>query len=379
MIGRPVSYGILSSAAPTVCGLATFTAALAKELERKGNVVSLVRVLDEAEEPSSSKIPIIANLIGSDWRTVETAARALNRCDVAIVQLEYGLYGGEDGDDVVRLLHLLAVPTIADLHTVLSRPLPNQRDVLNEVIKSVDSVVVMTKSAEQTLREVFEVGNTPISVIPHGATVVGSNGQRERNARPTILTWGLLGPGKGIEWVIDTMATLKDLVPTPLYIVAGRTHPKVLVREGESYRRKLMDQVVDIGVGDMVHFDNTYRDLLSLTSLIENADVVVLPYDSKDQATSGVLVDAIAAGRPVIATPFPHAIELLCSGAGIIVDHEDPSSLARALRDVLTNSTVSENMKREARRLSLGLSWESVAVQYLELNEFMLKRTDVSA
>jgi glycosyltransferase involved in cell wall biosynthesis len=129
----------------------------------------------------------------------------------------------------------------------------------------------------------------------------------------------------------------------------------------------------------MVHFDNTYRDLLSLTSLIENADVVVLPYDSKDQATSGVLVDAIAAGRPVIATPFPHAIELLCSGAGIIVDHEDPSSLARALRDVLTNSTVSENMKREARRLSLGLSWESVAVQYLELNEFMLKRTDVSA
>jgi len=209
--------------------------------------------------------------------------------------------------------------------------------------------------------------------------VVGSNARRESNVRPRILTWGLLGPGKGIEWVIDTMATLKELDPAPLYVVAGRTHPKVLAREGEAYRQRLMDQVLDGGLSNMVHFDNTYRDLLSLTALIESADVVVLPYDSKDQATSGVLVDAIAAGRPVIATPFPHAVELLSSGAGIIVDHEDPDSLARALREVVTNPTTATSMKREAQVLALGLSWESVALQYVQLNEFMLEQTDVSA
>lgn len=379
MNARPVSYGILSSGAPTVCGLATFTAALGRELERKGNVVSLVRVLDEEEVPSSSRIPIIANLIGSDRRTVETAARALNQCGVAIVLHEYGLYGGADGDDVVRVLHLLEVPIIAVLHTVLAKPTPHQREVLNEVINSVDAVVVMTRSAERTLREVFVVGTTPVSVIPHGATVTASRGEREEKDRPVILTWGLLGSGKGIEWVIDAMATLKDLVPRPLYVIAGRTHPKVLAREGETYRQKLMDRVIDNGVSELVHFDNTYRDPLSLTSLIEGADVVVLPYDSKDQATSGVLVDAIAAGRPVVATAFPHAIELLASGAGRIVDREDSQSLGRTLREILTNSTVAGEMKHEAQRLALGLSWESVALQYLELNEFMLKRSDVPA
>jgi len=379
MNARPISYGILSSAAPTVCGIATFSAALARELERLGNVVSLVRVLEDEEAPSSSKIPIIANLVATDRHSVDVAARALNRCEVAIVQHEYGLYGGSDGDDVVRVLHLLDVPTVAVLHTVLPTPTEHQREVLNEVMRSVDSVVVMTKAAARTLREVYDVGTTPLSVIAHGAMVVGSNARRESNVRPRILTWGLLGPGKGIEWVIDTMATLKDLDPAPLYVVAGRTHPKVLARDGEAYRQRLMDQVLDGGLSNMVHFDNTYRDLLSLTALIESADVVVLPYDSKDQATSGVLVDAIAAGRPVIATPFPHAVELLSSGAGIIVDHEDPDSLARALREVVTNPTTATSMKREAQGLALGLSWESVALQYVQLNEFMLEQTDVSA
>lgn len=379
MNARPISYGILSSAAPTVCGIATFSAALARELERRGNVVSLVRVLEDEEAPSSSKIPIIANLVATDRHSVDVAARALNRCEVAIVQHEYGLYGGSDGDDVVRVLHLLDVPTVAVLHTVLPTPTEHQREVLNEVMRSVDSVVVMTKAAARTLREVYDVGTTPLSVIAHGAMVVGSNARRESNVRPRILTWGLLGPGKGIEWVIDTMATLKDLDPAPLYVVAGRTHPKVLARDGEAYRQRLMDQVLDGGLSNMVHFDNTYRDLLSLTALIESADVVVLPYDSKDQATSGVLVDAIAAGRPVIATPFPHAVELLSSGAGIIVDHEDPDSLARALREVVTNPTTATSMKREAQGLALGLSWESVALQYVQLNEFMLEQTDVSA
>jgi glycosyltransferase involved in cell wall biosynthesis len=129
----------------------------------------------------------------------------------------------------------------------------------------------------------------------------------------------------------------------------------------------------------MVSFDNSYRDLLSLTSLIESADVVVLPYDSKDQATSGVLVDAIAAGRPVVATSFPHAIELLGTGAGIVVNRKDPQAIGRALKEIITEPEVAERMAREARRLAVGLSWESVAQQYFAMNDLLFKRVDVPA
>jgi len=376
---HPISYGFLSSGPPTPCGLATFTAALAQEFERTGNIVSLVRVLDREEAASTSRIPVIGQLIAEDRRTISSAIRALNQCDVVIVQHEYGLYGGPDGEDVLRVLHGLDVPTIAILHTVLSHPMQHQREVLDEVIASVDAAVVMTESAARTLREHFNVGTTPIRVIPHGATLVASRHQHQSVDRPKILTWGLLGPGKGIEWVIESLVGLKRLDPVPLYVIAGRTHPKVLAREGESYRQSLIKMVEDLGVSHMVSFDNSYRDLLSLTSLIESADVVVLPYDSKDQATSGVLVDAIAAVRPVVATSFPHAIELLGTGAGIVVNRKDPQAIGRALKEIITEPEVAERMAREARRLAVGLSWESVAQQYFAMNDLLFKRVDVPA
>jgi glycosyltransferase involved in cell wall biosynthesis len=375
----PTSYGFLSSAPPTPCGLATFTSALAKEFERAGNIVSLVRVLDIEEAASPSNMPLIGRLIAEDRSTIVSATTALNCCDVVIVQHEYGLYGGPDGEDVLRVLQGLNVPSMAILHTVLASPTQHQRAVLNEVIKSVDAVVVMTESAERTLREVFIVGSTPVRRIPHGAAVVAIPRDRAVSLQPTVLTWGLLGPGKGIEWAIEAMAQLRDLTPTPHYVIAGRTHPKVLAREGEHYRQKLIQKVDDLGITHMVSFDNSYRDSLSLAALIDSADVVVLPYDSKDQATSGVLVDAIAAGLPVIATSFPHAAELLCSGAGVIVDRQDPFAIATALREIMTVPDVAERMAREARRVAAGLSWESVAGQYLAMNDFLLKRLDVPA
>ena len=121
------------------------------------------------------------------------------------------------------------------------------------------------------------------------------------------------------------------------------------------------------GVAASVSFDDSYRDVSSLTRLIQQAAVVVLPYDSRDQVTSGVLVDAIAAGRPVVATAFPHAIELLSSGAGIVVPHENPAALAHALRRVLTEPDLAADMAAEAARLAPQLGWQAVAGRYAHL------------
>ena len=181
-----------------------------------------------------------------------------------------------------------------------------------------------------------------------------------------ILTWGLIGPGKGIERVIDAMASMDHLASRPRYLVAGQTHPSVLAADGEAYRNARIEQASRNGVSDSVLFDATYRDVDSLTALIQSCSVVVLPYDTKDQVTSGVLVDAIAAGRPVIATAFPHAVEMLASGAGIVVDHDDPEALVDALRRVLVEPGLADAMAAEASRLAPAMGWPVVAGAYVE-------------
>jgi glycosyltransferase involved in cell wall biosynthesis len=362
-----VTYGILSSAPPTPCGIATFSTALGQALTRQGVNVRLVRVLDAPEVETTSPFRVTAELIGNDPASIEGAIQALNDCDAAVIQHEYGLFGGSDGSDVIRVLDGLFVPVVAILHTVLPRPTPHQLEVLNALIRRVDRIVVMTGAAEATLRQINDVGSTMVEVIPHGAAVSADQTPVCGSARPLLLTWGLIGPGKGIEWMIDALVRLRDLRPQPHYVIAGRTHPKVLAREGDVYRQSLESRARINGVEPMVTFDNSYRDLDSLGSLIADAAVVVLPYDSSDQATSGVLVDAIAAGRPVVATDFPHSRELLATGAGFVVAHRDPDGLARALRRILTDGSLADSMAAEARRLAPSLGWDEVARQYKNL------------
>ena len=188
------------------------------------------------------------------------------------------------------------------------------------------------------------------------------------------LTWGLLGPGKGIEWAIDAIADLADLAPHPNYVIAGATHPKVLAHSGQEYRQMLVQRAATSAAAPWVSFDDTYRDLASLTALIRSADLVVLPYDSTDQVTSGVLVDAVAAGRPVVSTAFPHAVELLGSGAGLVVPQRDSAALASAIRSVLTDPELAASMAAEARRLAPELSWTAVASCYDDLAGRLLAR-----
>lgn len=364
MSPQAVTYGILSSAPPTSCGIATFSTALGLALKRQGVKVQLVRVLDAPEFESTSPFDVTGELIANEPGSVDGAIRALNSCDAAVIQHEYGLFGGADGSDIIRVLDGLFIPAVAILHTVLKSPTQHQMEVLNALIRRVDRVVVMTSAAEETLRRVNDVGSTKVEVIPHGAAISIDHKPARRTAGPIVLTWGLIGPGKGIEWMIDALVRLRDLRPQPHYVIAGRTHPKVLAREGDVYRRSLESRARFNGVERMVTFDNSYRDLDSLSALIRSADVVVLPYDSPDQATSGVLVDAIAAGRPVVATDFPHSRELLASGAGLVVSHRDPDALARALRRVLTDGVLAGSMAAEARSIAPSLGWDHVATQY---------------
>jgi glycosyltransferase involved in cell wall biosynthesis len=370
-IGRGRTFGILSTFPPTACGLATFSAALAAGLAANGADVRVVRVADD-ERTAAASDQVVGELVNNSARSVAASIDLLSECDVAVVQHEYGLYGGTDGDEVLEILGGLEVPSIVIAHTILSRPTPHQQTVLNDVAALANQVVVMSDAAQRRLCSRFDVDPSKVVTIPHGAAIPPRRIPPGRPGRPILLTWGLIGPGKGIERAIDAMQMLHELPMRPRYLVAGQTHPKVLAAHGESYRHARIAQATRLGVDSSVFFDADYRDVASLTTLIQSSAVVVLPYDSTEQVTSGVLVDAIAAGRPVVATAFPHATELLASGAGLVVDHDDPEAMARALRRVLVEPDLATRMAAEAHRLAPSLGWPVVAGQYQRVADRLL-------
>ena len=362
-------FGFVSTYPPTRCGLATFSASLRGALVgRLGDSGPVVRLVETAEPRPAEEV--VAQLVMGDAASLHRAAARLNACDVVIVQHEYGVYGGRDGDEVVTLLDAVCVPSIVVLHTVRDDPSMYQRVVLESVVARASAVVVMTQEGFDRLVGGYEVDPAKVEIIGHGAPDgAGSSASVTfRSAQFTVLTWGLLGPGKGIEWAIDAMALLDDLRPTPRYVVAGQTHPKVRQREGEAYRDALLARVRRRGLQATVSLDGQYRDPAALAALVGSADVVLLPYDSTDQVTSGVLIEAVGAGKPVVATRFPHARELLGGGAGLVVPHRDPAAIAAALRSLVTSRGLAASMASVAAASAPQLRWSAVAAQYRELS-----------
>lgn len=357
-----ISYGFLSTHPPTQCGLATFNAALAAQLCPPGAPGGVVRVSTDTDDHRAGPEVVHTWTHGSvdGWRS---AAAVLDGFDVAIIQHEYGIYPGPDGQQVLPLLHRLTVPSIVVLHTVLANPTPRQKTLLEQIVAAADAVVTLSHIAHDRLLVGYRVDAAKVTVIPHGA-VDCDGGPVVRYPRPHLLSWGLLGPGKGIEWTLRALSDLRDLQPPPLFTVAGKTHPKVLERHGESYRTGLLRLGVQLGVSALVRYDPVYRDRQSLNRLIRSADVVVLPYDSHQQVTSGVLIEAVAAGVPVIATPFPHAVELLTDGPGLLVPHRDPAALATAIRRMLTEPGLAAGLAGRTQGLAATLQWPAVAARY---------------
>jgi glycosyltransferase involved in cell wall biosynthesis len=340
--------------------------------------VGVVQVVDRAE-------PVAEPDTVTQWvtRSADSTARAVHRLNgfgAVIVQHEYGIYGGPDGVDVLDVVDALTTPVIVVTHTVLQHPTPRQRHILLRLLDRADAVVTMTETARMRLIAGYGADPARVSVIPHGAPDHGfvpdrgpARAGRRAGGRPLVLTWGLIGPGKGIEWAVDAVAGLRDL--NPRYLVVGRTHPKVAERDGEAYRQSLLDRVAARGAGDLVELDDRYPDVAALGALVRSADVVLLPYDSREQVTSGVLIEAVAAGRPVVSTAFPHAVEMLGDGTGLVVPQRDPVALGAALRRVIGEPGLATELAARASRKAPELLWGAVAQRYRRLASELARRS----
>lgn len=365
----PHSIGFVGTYPPTRCGIATFTASLARAVLANDAAcrVGVVACADPAERIEHPP-EVVAALLPGSAESRSRAAAALSGFDVAVLQHEFGIYGGEDGAEVLSLLRAIDVPTVAVLHTVPRRPTARQQAILEEIVRLAAATVVQSDAARARLLEQYRVDGDRVVTIPHGAPLNLAPVDAPSFARaPIVLSWGLLGRDKGIEWGIRAIAALHDLRPAPRYVIAGQTHPRVLEAAGEEYRDSLRTLAESLGVGERVEFENVYADTRPLLRRVREADVVLLPYRSREQVVSGVLVEAVASGKPVVATRFPHAEELLGAGSGLLVPHEDADAIADALRRLLTDGTLALRAAAVARTQARSLAWESVGARYLGL------------
>ena len=369
--GSMPTVAVISTFPPTHCGLATFASALANGMSAVG--AREVGIVDVSEGDIHNRPPsVVAHLVRGSSKSRLEAARIINGYDFLSLQHEFGIFGGDDGSEILELLEDVHIPVVVTLHTVPLHPSRGQRRVLEQLAKQAHLLVAMTNVARDRFISLYEVDSSKVVVIPHGATLLPVS-----SAPPvepfTFLTWGLLGPGKGVEWMIDAMAMVPELTSRIRYIVAGQTHPKILANDGDGYRDMLKRRSRLLGVEAIIEFDDNYRSLDSLLDLINSVSCVVLPYDSIDQITSGVLVDALSARRPVIATAFPHAEELLGGEAGMVVPHRDPVALASAIRSVVTEENRLESMFNATADIARQHRWTVVASQYLEYGSQLVR------
>ncbi|HYN68581.1 MAG TPA: glycosyltransferase family 4 protein [Candidatus Eisenbacteria bacterium] len=354
---------------PRRCGIATFTHDLAAATGSR-EIVALLA----PEQAMPYPIEVHHRVRTNEHADYVSAARAVSRCaDVVSIQHEYGIWGGEDGEHVIDFVHALQVPAVATLHTVLPNPTPNQRAVMTELVARSAATVVMSRSAAKLMTSAYGVAGHRLEIIPHGVPnlpLVESATVKpglDVAGRQVILSFGLLGPGKGYELALDAMPEVVAAHPAALYVIVGATHPDLLRREGEAYRERLIKQVQRLGLQKHVRFIDRFVGRVELTRWLEAADVFVTPYPNLDQIVSGTLSYAMGAGRVVISTPYTYARELLADGRGIIVAPDSSADLARALVDILGNDAKRAAIGRRAYESSRRMIWSAVGGEYLRL------------
>jgi glycosyltransferase involved in cell wall biosynthesis len=391
-----VRTAIFSTYPPRACGIGTFSFDVRMALLDVHDVddVCALVVLDE---PSSPQRPEILQTISQGARgDYVRAARALGRSDVDVVLLEheYGIFGGADGEYVLSFARQLAQPLVVTLHTVLSTPTTHQLQVLTALCDEAERVIVMTETARRILIQLAACAEEKIEVVPHGApTQLGTArgeldaGRRSRylpsavggyermESRFLLSTFGLLSPGKGLELMLDALPAVIERHPDVLYVIAGRTHPQIARRAGEEYRLMLERRIIDLDLAEHVELDDRFLALDELADLLAATDVFVTPYSNREQSSSGALTFALAAGCAVVSTPYLYAQDMLASGAGALVDFGDSAALGDAVSAYIDSPDKLASARSEAARLGESFGWPAVA----EATAVVLREAAVAA
>jgi glycosyltransferase involved in cell wall biosynthesis len=369
---------VIGNSLPRRCGIATFTTDLQRAIStsRPNLETCIVAMTDHGQAyhyPASVAFQVKDDAIEDYVR----AADFLNagRFDIACLQHEFGIFGGEAGANILKLLSRLTMPVVTTLHTVLAKPSVGQRAVMERIVEGSSSIIVMANKGRELLRGVYRVPDEKIEVMAHGIPdfpFVEPDVAKDKlgfSGRSVILTFGLLSPSKGIEVMIDATPSILKRRPDAVYVVLGATHPNLVRDQGEAYRQSLMTRVQELGIEKQVVFLDKFVDQSTLLEFISMCDVYVTPYLNEAQMTSGTLAYSFGLGKPVVSTPYWHARELLADGRGVLVPFGDVAAIGNEIAQLLTNDPRRQAMRERAYAASRSMTWERTAERYLAVFE----------
>lgn len=358
-----MNIAIIGTYPPRQCGIATFTQDLFKSLVNIPQCKpKIIAVSDESEDffPVEVENIIQKNVLNS----YEEMATYINyNFDCVIIQHEYGIFGGECGNYIVRLAAKIRIPLFTNFHTVLQHPSFEENRILQALAQYSYTVTVMTETAVRMLRQVYHVQESKISLIPHGVphfyhSQVDAKQSLGLSDKKVMLSFGFLGPSKGFETAIEATSAIDhdDFV----YIILGSTHPNILREAGESYRESLQQRAEELGITDKVQLINSFASEELLVQYLSACDIYVTPYPNESQISSGTLSFAIGAGAAVISTPYLYAKDLLKDERGLLFDFKDSAGLAHLVNDLLSRPELLLKYRNNAAQYGKHMSWENV-------------------
>jgi len=369
----------ISTYLPRECGIATFTNDIFSHIHRKidydkheQNVFVITEDDATDEYPQEVKFQIRVNNSG-DYRAAATFIND-NGYDLCVLQHEYGIYGGDQGRYVLTLIHLLNIPLISILHTILEKPSAEEKSVLMAIAQRSAKLIVMNSEANRILNTVFHIPINKIVHIPHGVPTFTKKQQQAKELlgiadKKVLMTFGFIGRSKGIEVALKALPKLVDSFPEILYLVVGKTHPNILKNQGEEYRESLVQLTKNLNVEDHVRFVNQFVDDDTLSTYLSACDVYITPYVSENQITSGTLSFAIGAGAAVLSTPYLHAKDLLADERGILFPFNDSVRLYEELNGLFTNPQKLATYRKKSSEFGKHLSWSALVDTYVDLFE----------
>ncbi|PYY06417.1 MAG: glycosyl transferase family 1 [Acidobacteria bacterium] len=359
---------------PRKCGIATFTSDLlaavaAAHPQSQCFSVSVNDIQGGYEYPEVVRFEIEEQDLSSYLRAADFLN--ISNVDIVCLQHEFGIFGGPAGGHILALLRELRMPVVTTLHTILREPRAEQRRVIHQLVALSTRLVVMTERGRQMLQQIYQAPPAKIDLIPHGIPDVGfvdPNDFKEQfgvEGRVVLLTFGLLSPNKGIEYVLNALPHVLAEFPDVVYIVLGATHPNELREHGEAYRLSLEILAKKNKLEKNVIFYNRFVELENLKEFIGATDFYITPYLNEAQITSGTLAYTFGAGKVVVSTPYWHAAELLAEDHGVLVPFGDAPAIAREVIDLLRDDTRRHAIRKNAYNLGREMVWSNVARLYM--------------